>query len=655
LKKAIKHRASGDMAEMVEALRANPKFRGVNCDRLQLILERAELNVPARWPRRFDIAKIREYDGSMPATIPLPSRSVPRVARWALVPALAAAAAALFFLVLPQLSVKSDHAGTITRVSGGTTVFRPEGKDRLDAGDSLAAGDVIATGPDASLDISFNETIRMRVLGNSRITMRRLQLGNRRVFDAMVTAGSCILKVSKLSPGESVSLRTPSTEASVKGTAFGVSVSPDGAVRYEVYEGTVRVRRALPPDGGVGQASSEYLAHYFRTHELMLEKGRACRISPDAVPLGSVRPRPDNGEIAGLSLPVIQQGPGALRLKEQAATFTGIALGPEPAADKGLKPDREARADKEPSVMSGQQYLFYIPETNTVLTVTETSVTASHDGTLIWRRDLEDAIASMPVREEGSLYVATARGAVRRLDLATGTFQWTTLADSATRAPARLALDGSGIYFAGSQGVVGKLDRRGELQWKTTVGEGVTAAPVLTRHLVLVPTLNGFLVGIDKYQGLGAVKVGFAGRIVSAGARLDMLFVATDDGRLSAYSAKDQKIMWRYPLNDTFAADLIIENDSIYLFGRAGKVHRVSVTGDQVWVRDTGNPIVKKPAGDQECFYLPSEQTLCVIHKISGDTTWSFMAPGIKSGNVAVSPGAIYFKNEKNGLTSLKK
>ena len=79
------------------------------------------------------------------------------------------------------------------------------------------------------------------------------------------------------------------------------------------------------------------------------------------------------------------------------------------------------------------------------------------------------------------------------------------------------------------------------------------------------------------------------------------------------------------------------------------------MSGEQIWTRDTGNPIVKRPAADQECFYLPSEQTLCVINKISGDIAWSFMAPGIKSGNVVVSGGAIYFKNEKNGLTSLKK
>ena len=650
----MKQMAYGDIAEIVGIIRANPKFRGVNCDKLQLILERSELHVPARWPRRFDVAKIREYDASMPNTVPLPSRSLSRSARWALVPALAAAAV-LFFLLLPQLSVKGDHAGTVTRVTGGTTVVHPDGKGRLDAGDSLAAGDVITTGPGSSLDISFNESIRMRVLGGSRVNLRRVELGDRRVFDAMVTAGSCILKVGKLSPGESVSLRTTTSEASVKGTAFGVSVAPDGAVRYEVYEGTVRVRRALPPEG-VSQASSEYLARYFRAHELVLEKGAACRINPDAVPLGTVKPSPGTGAIAGLSLPAVQQGPGALRMKEEAADFTGSAIEREPAVvDNDRKTARETRADKEPSVMSGQQYLFYIPETDTVVTVAESSVAATRAGASLWRLDLEDAIASMPVREDGSLYFATTRGTVSRLDCATGTVQWTTLADSANRAPARLVLDGSGIYFAASQGVVGKIDRRGALQWKSTVGDGVTAVPVLTRHMVMVPARNGVLVGLDKYRGLGALKAVFPGRIVSLGARLDMLFVATDDGRLSAYSMQDRKIVWRYPINDAFAGDVIIENDSIYIFGRSGKVHRVGLAGEQIWSRDTGNPIVKRPAGDQESFYLPSEQTLCVINKISGDTTWSFMAPGIKSGNVAVSRSAIYFKNIKNGLTSLKK
>jgi outer membrane protein assembly factor BamB len=662
----MKKKAAGDMAELVGVLRANPKFRSVNCDKLQFLLERAELRVPARWPGNFDIRNIRAYDAAAPGTVPLPSRSVPRYARWALVPAFAAAAAVLFFLVLPQLSVKNDRTGTITRVSGSTTVSRPDGKGRLDAGDALAAGDVIITTPGSSLDISFNESIRMRVLGGSRITLRRVELDRRRVFNAMVSAGSCIMKVSKLSPGESVSLRTPTSEASVKGTAFGVSVSDAGVVRYEVYEGTVRVRRALPADSGVGQAASEYLSRYFRTHELMLEKGKACRIEPDAISLGLVKPRPDSGAIAGLSLPVVQKGPGALSMKDEAAMFAGIAPEPEGTGTgedsgqtvqdpSGVDTSGRHAAEKEPSIMSGQQYLVYIPETDYILTIGESNIAASHAGKLLWRLDLDDAIASMPVREDGSIYFATVRGTVSRLDCASGTIQWTTLADSATRAPAHLALDGSGIYFAASQGVVGKLDRRGELQWKTSIGEGVSAAPVLSRHLVLVPTRKGVLVGIDKYRGLNAVRVDFSARIVSVGTRQDLLFVATEDGRLSAYSMKDQKVLWRYPVNDAFAGDMIIENDSIYLFGRAGKVHRVSMSGEQIWTRDTGNPIVKRPASDQECFYLPSEQTLCVINKISGDTAWSFMAPGIKSGNVAVSGGTIYFKNEKNGLTSLKK
>ena len=71
----------------------------------------------------------------------------------------------------------------------------------------------------------------------------------------------------------------------------------------------------------------------------MLEKGKACRIEPDAISLGLVKPRQDNSAIAGLSLPVVQKGPGALSMKEEAATFAGIA--PEPAGTDAGEDSRQ--------------------------------------------------------------------------------------------------------------------------------------------------------------------------------------------------------------------------------------------------------------------------------------------------------------------------
>ena len=42
----MKKKAAGDMAELVDVLRANPKFRGVDCDKLQLLLEQCGAQRP---------------------------------------------------------------------------------------------------------------------------------------------------------------------------------------------------------------------------------------------------------------------------------------------------------------------------------------------------------------------------------------------------------------------------------------------------------------------------------------------------------------------------------------------------------------------------------------------------------------------------------
>ena len=645
------------MKDLVDVLRADPKFRGTDCNKLQLILEQSELHVPARWPRRFDVSRIREYAAASPVPARVTSRGAYRYARWALVPA---CAAVLFFLVWPWIARDDERAGTITRVTGTAMAVSRAGNDRLDAGDTLSPGDIITTGSGSSLDISFNDTIRMRILEGSRIELGSYELAPARTFDALVASGGCIMQVRKLAAGESVALRTAGSEASVKGTAFSVMVSGDGSVRYEVYEGTVRVRRRIPPGSGLAPGAAEQISRYYESHELMLGRGTACRISSDAVSPDRAKPGATGGRTSGLSLPVVQAG--ALTLQDEASSFAGIAPGRRAGSgerEAQVSRDvpgrtgsiKQSAAEHEPSVMSGQKFLVYVPENDSILTIGDSFIDASHGGTSLWRLDLEDALASMPVRDGMSLYFATVRGTVSRLDIGTGTVAWTALAGGT----ARLVLDGSGIYYAASRGLVGKLDRSGGLQWKSSVGDEISAAPVLARHLVLVPTRKGRLVGIDKYRGLNAIDAAFSGTISLLGTTRDMAFVATEDGQLSAYSLKEGRVAWRYPIQDAFAADMIIQNDSVYVFGRGGRVHRVSMSGEQIWTRDAGNPIVKRVAEDAVRLYIPSEQTLCVVNKITGDISWSLMAPGIKSGNVAVSGATIYFENEKNGMTSLKK
>ncbi|HOD16938.1 MAG TPA: hypothetical protein PKI31_19630, partial [Spirochaetota bacterium] len=82
MRKAIKKKPARDMKDLIDLLRADPKFRGVNCDKLQLILEQSELHVPARWPRRFDVTKIREYAAAPPVPSRAPLRGAYRYARW---------------------------------------------------------------------------------------------------------------------------------------------------------------------------------------------------------------------------------------------------------------------------------------------------------------------------------------------------------------------------------------------------------------------------------------------------------------------------------------------------------------------------------------------------------------------------------------------
>ncbi len=78
-------------------------------------------------------------------------------------------------------------------------------------------------------------------------------------------------------------MRTPTSVAGVRGTSFGVSVSENRDVRYEVLEGKIRVhgRIALDAEGPRDEAAREVLAGVERRlaeRAVAVEANEVCEV-----------------------------------------------------------------------------------------------------------------------------------------------------------------------------------------------------------------------------------------------------------------------------------------------------------------------------------------------------------------------------------------
>lgn len=643
-----------DMERALESLRAKRRFNDIDHAKLARIIARAELNAPEPWLNSpaDPAALLRHIRGLTWRGRSAPAR-IPKKAWWALAPAAAAAVIILFVTGVIHFE-RRGSAGAAGIVAGDVMVRRGGIERTLRAGDPILRGDTILTGPYSSADIRFGTLVRMRVIGGSRIAFRSMDLdGRARAFEAMVSKGGCVLDVTGLAAGESVSIHTPGSVATVRGTRFGVKIGSAGDVRYEVFEGTVRVRRSLPTDGPADAETAAILDRYFDEGALDVSGGQACAIENDTVSLRGLSGVPSKEIMASLAMPRLVRDAPVMRddMERLASSVAGTA--PVPGGERAaLRRKQAARviAPEETGV-----FLLYAPVPDCVLRIGGGSLVSIRSDETLWSVPLEGSVSSLPSYELTSLYVPTAGGTVTRFDLVNGATVWKARVPGVKGEFIRLTMDGSGLYCASSGGTLGKIDRSGAIQWIVQTGEIFSTRPVITERLVFVSTGAGSLYGFDVLKGTKAVQVSISGGIVSITASKRNIFIAAAAGRLYCYNYGEDRVLWEFHLDDIPLGEMLLEGDSVYCFGRGGRIYRISAAGELIWRRDIGVPIVKRPSEDGSSLYIPARETLFVVDKSSGAITWSLMVPQITSNNVAVSRGHVYFETWEKRLSSLKK
>ena len=632
-------------------MRDKPDMRN---DKLARMLECAELDVPESWIREQvnlpALAQRARAEGKRSVIARIPKRA------WVgIVPACAAAAVLVLFMA-GMFDFMRGYSGAAGIVSGDVVVKRGGVERILHAGDPVSRDDIIVTGANSSADLNFTGLLRMRILGGSRVAVRAVSLKGVRVFDALVTSGGCVLDVNSLRAGESVSVHTPASVGVVRGTRFGVLVGVDGKARYEVFRGTVRVRRCLPGgDAGTWSAdTAQTLERYFREHYLDLKGGHACAIGHDPVTLQSITAKTPESVLASLAVPEPVAGTPVLDGDMERLVRSSDSGGARPGVETGLAARRDLTAERERGDRGGAS-LIYIPVLDCVIKIGERRLTAIRHEDVLWSVPLDGPVLAVPAYETTSLYVSTGRGMINKIDLITGGTQWKAAVPGGRYGCATLALDAGGLYCAAPAGVLTKFDRSGDILWSVTTDEIISARPVVSGRLVFISTRSGSLFGFDASSGAREVKVSLRGSIVSIAAVKNSVFIATANGRLYCYNHGDDVMVWEHGVEDAPACDMTVSGGSVYLFGRGGHVYRIRTDGNPVWDRDLGISIMKRPAEDAASFYIPASDSLFVVDKTTGDVTWSLILPHITSNNVAVSKGHIFFETGKKRLSSLKK
>jgi hypothetical protein len=119
--------------------------------------------------------------------------------------------------------------GQIKNVSGQVSVWRNNVQQSAKAGDLLEQADVLTTGANSSVGITFIDNSRLSAGPNSRIEFKHFRFDpttNDGEFHADMQKGTLAVvsgQIAKRSP-DAMKIKTPTTILGVRGTTFAVKI-----------------------------------------------------------------------------------------------------------------------------------------------------------------------------------------------------------------------------------------------------------------------------------------------------------------------------------------------------------------------------------------------------------------------------------------------
>ena len=144
------------------------------------------------------------------------------------------ALAALFALVLSAQAVwAADRIGQVKVASGDVRIERNGQVVKAEAGAELFESDVVVTGKNSAVGMTFTDNSRMSLGPDSSLALESYAFqkpGKENGFDARLRQGSLTAASGEIAKSRPLAMRVlmPTTVLGVKGTEFAVRVSGKG-------------------------------------------------------------------------------------------------------------------------------------------------------------------------------------------------------------------------------------------------------------------------------------------------------------------------------------------------------------------------------------------------------------------------------------------
>ncbi len=206
-----------------------------------------------------------------------------------------------------------------------------------------------------------------------------------------------------------------------------------------------------------------------------------------------------------------------------------------------------------------------------------------------------------------------------------------------------------GIVFVGSyDNNLWALDaKEGSLIWKFATGGGIGSSPAYSGGMVFVGSTDGALYAVDAYTGNRKWLFKTDGKIYSTPAlAVGLVFFGSDDGKLYAIrpSPAGAREMWHFNAMAPVRSSPRVTSDRLFFGTDIGEFLCINISGDMRWRFETRRRVLPTPLVYENLVFIGSDDWYFYALDIDqGYPIWRFRTRGPVVSSAALGDKVVYF------------
>ena len=275
--------------------------------------------------------------------------------------------------------------------------------------------------------------------------------------------------------------------------------------------------------------------------------------------------------------------------------------------------------------------------------------------TNLWTFNMESPIHSSPAIYNDHIYIVSADGILKAIDMETGEEEWDLDLESPTNSSP--IVHKNKLYIGCEDGLKAVNINSHKISWDYDC-DNVASTPFYYKDVIYFGSDNGHLYGLND-DGKVEFNKKLDGELKTSPIVVDdTIYIASTDAKIYSIDT-DKSKNWEFTAGDEILSSPGYVNETVIFGSSDGNVYCLNESdGDLVWKTDLNNKVISSPTIDEHdnSVYIGSDEgNFTCLDIRDGTIKWSFSAGDKVQSTAALKDKLVAFGSNNGNLYVLNK